>query len=308
MQYELYMWGGFAVFVVFMLALDLGVFNRKSHVIGFKESMGWTIMWVTLAMAFNGVVYYVMGPKPALDYFTGYILEKSLSVDNLFVILMVFSYFQVEAKYQHRVLFWGILGAVVMRGIFIAAGVTLIQMFHWVLYIFGAFLVFTGVRMYFHKEGDIDMEKNLAMRLCSRFLPVVNNHHGHSFFVKSEGKYHVTPLFIALIVIETSDVIFALDSIPAILAITYDPFIVFSSNVMAILGLRSLFFALSGVMGMFHYLHYGLAAILVFLGVKMLGEEFYDFPITWALGVIALILGTSIVASLAMPKKEASKS
>lgn len=269
MATSLFLWIGFNVFVLAMLALDLGVFHRKAHVVKIKEALIWSAVWIALALLFNVGVYYWRGPQTALEFLTGYLLEKSLSVDNVFVFLLIFSYFRVPALCQHKVLFWGILGALIMRTVFIAAGIRLIQQFHWVIYVFGAFLIFTGIKMALQKDKEIYPEKNPVIKLFRRLMPVTQDHDEESrFFVRKAGRLHATPLFVALLVVETTDVIFAVDSIPAILAITRDPFIVYTSNVFAILGLRALYFALAGIMPMFHYLHYGLSAILVFVGVK----------------------------------------
>ena len=289
-----------------MLALDLGVFNRKAHVVKIKEALIWSGVWISMALLFNLGIYYWLGPRPALEFLTGYLLEKSLSVDNIFVFLLIFTYFKVPALCQHKVLFWGIIGALIMRAIFIAVGVALIQQFHWVIYVFGAFLIFTGIKMALQKDKEIHPEKNPVIKLFRRFLPVTHEYDEESrFFVKKAGVLHATPLFIALLVVETTDVIFAVDSIPAVLAITHDPFIVYTSNVFAILGLRALFFALAGIMEMFHYLHYGLAAILVFVGAKMVLTDLFKIPIGIALGIVAGILLISVVASLMAPKKQA---
>jgi tellurite resistance protein TerC len=298
------MWIGFNVFVLAMLALDLGVFHRKAHEVNVKEALWWSAVWIALALAFNAGIYFFRGEEDALEFLTGYLLEKALSVDNIFVFIMIFAYFKVPARYQHKVLFWGILGALVMRALFIAGGVTLIQKFHWVIYVFGGFLILTGIRMALHQDTEIRPEKNPVLKLFRRFMPVAERHKGDSFFIKQNGRRFATPLFIVLLMIETTDVIFAVDSIPAILAITTDPFIVYTSNVFAILGLRALYFALAGVMQMFHYLAYGLAAILVFVGAKMMLADFYKLPISVALGVVAGILTIAIVASLVWPKAE----
>ncbi len=298
------MWIGFNIFVIVMLALDLGVFHRKTHTIGIKEALAWSAYWVVLALLFNAGVYLTLGPSPALEFLTGYLLEKSLSVDNLFVFLLVFTYFKVPRLYQHKVLFWGIIGALVTRGIFIAAGVTLIEHFHWTMYVFGVFLVFTGIRMATARDKHVDPGKNLVLRLFRRIMPTTPEYEGSRFFVRNAGKILATPLFVVLLVIETTDVVFAVDSIPAVLAITRDPFIVFTSNVFAILGLRALYFALSGFLQLFHHLHYGLSAILVFVGVKMLLVDVYVFPIGFALSVIAGLLVISVIASILLPKKE----
>lgn len=304
MSTELWMWIGFNVFVLAMLALDLGVFHRKSHEVKIKEALAWSGVWIALALVFNVLLYFWRGEQAALEFFTGYLIEKSLSVDNIFVFIMIFAYFKVPALYQHKILFWGILGALVMRAIFIATGVTLIQKFHWVIYVFGAFLIITGIKMALQKDKEIHPEKNPVLKLFRRFMPVTTEYASDNFFTRRDGRLFATPMFVVLLLIETTDVIFAVDSIPAILAITTDPFIVYTSNVFAILGLRALYFALAGVMQMFHYLAYGLAAILVFVGTKMMLVDFYKLPIGIALGVVAGILAISVIASLLHPKTE----
>lgn len=303
MHTQLPLWVGFNAFVILMLALDLGVFHRKAHAVRFREAITWSAVWIGLALLFNIGVYYGLGAQPALEFFTGYIIEKSLSVDNIFVFLMVFSYFRVPGEYQHRVLFWGVIGALLMRAGFIAAGIGLLERFHWIIYVFGAFLIFTGIKMSQHKDKEIRPEENLAVRLANKFLRFSSKYHGSKFFVREKGRRVATPLFLVLIVIETSDLIFAVDSIPAILAVSRDPFIVYTSNVFAILGLRSLYFALAGIMNMFHFIHYGLSAILIFVGVKMLLMDVYKIPISVSLGVIAGILMVSVAASLRWPKQ-----
>ncbi|HEX5083049.1 MAG TPA: TerC family protein [Blastocatellia bacterium] len=304
MSVPMWAWIGFGLFVLAMLALDLGVFHRESHVVKVKESLIWSGVWIVLALLFNLGLYYLRGPQPALEFLTGYLIEKSLSVDNIFVFLLIFTYFRVPLRYQHRVLFWGVLGALIMRAILIALGISLIQHFHWVIYVFGAFLILTGVKMALGKDKEIDPERNPALRLFRRFTPVTNDYRGGKFFVKQGGRRYATPLLIALLVVETTDLIFAVDSIPAILAITPDPFIIYTSNVFAILGLRALYFALAGVMKSFHYLHYGLSVILVFVGAKMLLADFYKIPIGVALGAVAGILAISVIASLAFPNRD----
>jgi tellurite resistance protein TerC len=286
-----------------MLVLDLTVFHRSAHTIKFKEAIAWSIFWISLAALFAVIVYYWRGKETALAFTTGYIIEESLSVDNLFVFLLIFKFFKVPADYQHKVLFWGIIGALVMRFIFIIAGVALINRFHWIIYFFGAFLVFTGIKLFKQQGSDVKPENNPILRGFRKLMPVTRDYVGGKFFVRKPGLY-ATPLFLVLIVIETTDVVFAADSIPAILAITQDPFIVYTSNVFAILGLRSLYFALAGMMELFHYLHYGLAIILTFIGVKMLISHFYHLPTAVALGVVAGVLTISVVASLAFPKRE----
>ena len=299
------LWTTFNVFVLGMLALDLGVFHKKAEEISVKNALTWTAIWITLAMAFNLFVYLYFGKKEAIEFFTGYLIEKSLSVDNIFVIIMIFSYFQVRPSYQHKVLFWGILGALVMRVIFIFAGIELIHRFHWLIYIFGGFLIITGLRMVFGGDSKIEPEKNPVVRLVRRIFPVTQSFEGDNFFVRRNAKLWATPLFVVVILIETTDLIFAVDSIPAILAITDDPFIVYTSNVFAILGLRSLYFALSGIEKYFHYLKYGLAAILVFVGTKMCLTDYYKIPIEVSLLVIVCVLILSIAASVAFPQKQA---
>lgn len=295
----------FNVFVIIMLLLDLGVFQRREHVIGIKEALAWSAFWIILSLLFNVGLFFWQGKEVALQFLTGYLIEKSLSVDNLFVFLMLFSYFKVPSKYQHKVLFWGILGALAMRGLLIAVGVVLISKFHWILYIFGLFLVFTGIRMGFQKEtAELHPEQNIVVRFFRKLVPVTSGYHGSSFFVKKDGRRVATLLFIVLIVVETTDLLFALDSIPAIFAITTDPFIVYTSNVFAILGLRALYFALAGLMNLFHYLKIGLAVVLTFVGAKMLLTDLYPIPIGVALGIIAGVIAVAILASILRPRKE----
>jgi tellurite resistance protein TerC len=295
----------FNVFVISMLVLDLGVFQRRAHEIGIKEALGWSAFWIALSLLFNIGLYFWQGRDAALLFFTGYLIEKSLSVDNLFVFLMLFMYFKVPPKYQHKVLFWGILGALVMRGALIATGVVLISKFHWILYLFGAFLVFAGIKMGFQKETvEVRPERNFAVRIVKKIIPVSSEYHGSKFFVKIDGRRSATLLLIVLIVVETTDLVFALDSIPAIFAITADPFIVYTSNVFAILGLRALYFALAGMMNLFHYLKYGLSLVLTFVGSKMLLAQVYPIPIAVALGVIGVVLLLSVLASILWPKQE----
>lgn len=292
-------WVLFNLFVAGMLVLDLGVFHRTAHEVRLREALTWSALWIALALGFNGVVYFWLGPKPALEFLTGYLIEKSLSVDNLFIFVVIFSYFQVARRYQHRVLFWGILGALVARAAFIFAGVALLERFHLLVYVFGGFLVVTGVRMALaRKDTEIDAEKNVILRILRRLLPVSQARADGRFVVREGGRLVATPLLLVLVFVEITDVIFALDSIPAILAVTTDPFIVYTSNAMAILGLRSLYFALAGLVGVFEYLHYGLAAVLTFVGVKMLLSDVYPVPTGLSLGVVALLLGASIIPSL----------
>jgi tellurite resistance protein TerC len=292
------LWIAFNVFVLGMLALDLGVFHRKAHSVSVREAVAWSIVWVALSLVFNAGVYYVSGPEKALEFLTGYLIEKALSVDNLFVFIVIFSYFAVPAVYHHRVLFWGIIGALIMRAIFIATGVVLLNAFHWMIYVFGGFLVVTGVKMFFAGDEEVQPDKNPVLRLLHRFVAVTKEYHGQRFFVRSNGRLRATPLLLVLVVVETTDVIFAVDSIPAILAISPDPFIVYSSNVFAILGLRALYFLLAGILGKFAYLKAGLSFVLCFVGVKMMLADVYKVPIAVSLAVIAAILTVSIIASL----------
>ncbi len=295
----LWLWGGFTLFVLAMLALDLGVFNRKAHVVGFKEALTWTGVWVTLAMIFNAGVWYFSGPQKALEFFTGYLIEYSLSADNVFIFALIFSYFAVPPQWQHKVLFWGILGALIMRVIMIFAGVALISRFHWILYIFGAFLIFTGLKMIFKKDEEVHPEHNPIVRWFRKLVPVSSGHHDDKLVVRVGGRLMATPLMVVLVCVEVTDVIFAVDSIPAIFAVTLDPFIIYTSNVFAIMGLRSLYFVLGGMMGMFHYLKVGLGGVLSFIGVKMLlGHTAWKIDTLVALGVVAAILAAAIVASL----------
>jgi tellurite resistance protein TerC len=296
-------WVLFNLFVLAMLALDLGVFHRRAHTVRFREALGWSVAWIGLAAGFAVLVYFWHGKTPTLEFVTGYVIELSLSVDNLFVFLLIFRYFQVPPEHQHKVLFWGIVGALVMRAIFILVGVSLITRFHFVIYVFGALLVYSGIKLFRQQEAEIHPERNPLLRLFRKWIPVTKDYVGNSFFVRQPGLY-ATPLFITLLVVETSDVLFAVDSIPAILAITRDVFIVYTSNVFAILGLRSMFFALSGMMELFHYLHYGLSVVLIFIGAKMLISHYYAIPTGVALGVVAGVLAVSVLASMAHPKKQ----
>jgi tellurite resistance protein TerC len=303
---NLWLWIGFNVFVLLMLALDLGVFHRKAHVVTFKESIAWTVVWVSLALLFNLGVAHYMGDEKGLEFFTGYVIEKSLSVDNVFVFALLFSYFAVPPLYQHKVLLWGILGALVMRAIMIFLGAALIERFTWVIYVFGAFLILTGIKMIVKREEEIHPERNPLVRWFKKLMPVTNDYRGDKFFVRENGVRMATPLFVVLLLVEFSDLIFAVDSIPAIFAVTKDPFIVYTSNVFAILGLRSLYFALAGVMDKFHYLKIGLGVVLSFVGVKMLlGHSEWKIDTHVSLGVIVTVLATSIIVSLLRPKKAA---
>jgi tellurite resistance protein TerC len=303
MPVSIWKWVGFHVFVLGMLALDLGVFHRRPHDVTVKEALGWSAIWIVLALGFNLIIYSWLGSEKALEFLTGYLIEKSLSVDNLFVFLLLFSYFRVPSRFQHEVLFWGIIGALVMRAAFIAMGVTLIDRFEWIIYIFGGVLIYSGVKMAFEKEKKIRPDKNPLLKLFRRLMPVTDHYEGGKFFVKQDGRRFATPLLVVLLLVETTDLIFALDSIPAVLAITRDSFIIYTSNVFAILGLRALYFALAGVMDMFHHLHYGLSVILAFVGTKMILSA-WDIKISTglALGVIISILALSVIASLIWPK------
>lgn len=298
------LWIGFNLFVLIMLALDLGVFHKKSHVVTVREALTWTGIWVTLAMLFNLFVYYYFDKDKAIEFFTGYLIEKSLSVDNIFVIILIFSYFNVPKSYQHKVLFWGILGALVMRVIFIFAGIELIHKFHWLIYVFGGFLIFTGIRMLTSGDIKLEPEKNPIVKLVRKIFPVTNSFQEDKFFVRLDGKLWATPLFVVVMMIEGTDLIFAVDSIPAILAISDDPFIVYTSNVFAILGLRSLYFALAGVESTFKYLKYGLSAILVFVGTKMCIADYIKIPVEISLIVIVFVLAICMLASVAFTNEK----
>jgi tellurite resistance protein TerC len=305
---SIWLWVGFNVFVLGMLALDLGVFHRKSHVVSIKEATVWSVVWISLALTFNAGIYFYWNTlipdssysnsEAALAFLTGYLIEKSLSVDNIFVIALIFGYFAVPAAYQHRVLFWGILGALVMRAAMILAGAALLKEYHWIIYVFGAFLIFTGVKMFTHKDEELHPESNPVIKLVRKLIPVTKDYEADRFFVRHAGKLMATPLFLVLIMVETTDLVFAVDSIPAIFAVTQDPFIVYTSNVFAILGLRSLYFVLAGVIDKFYYLKMGLAVILTFVGAKMTMIDIYKIPTPVSLGVIATVLTIAVVASL----------
>lgn len=297
-------WIGFFTFVFAALYIDMAVLNKKVHTIRFKEALKQSAFWIGLAVIFNIAVYFFMGTEKAVEFLTAYLIEESLSMDNLFVFLMIFQYFQVPAQYQHKVLYWGILSAIVMRLFFIFAGVTLVAKFHWVIYFFGAFLVFTAIKMLLKKDEEIHPENNPLLKLFKRFVPVTHEYHQSRFFIKENGRIFATPLIVVLFTIEISDVAFAVDSIPAVLCVSNDLFIVYTSNIFAILGLRSLYFALAGLMPLFHYLKYGLALILGFIGTKMLIAEFYKIPTGIALGVVGFILIFSVIASIVFPPKK----
>jgi tellurite resistance protein TerC len=307
MNESVVLWGAFNLFVLAMLALDLGVFHRKSHEVGVKEALTWTGVWITLAMLFNLFVYYYFDKQKAIEFFTGYLIEKSLSIDNIFVIIMIFSYFKVPTMYQHKVLFWGILGALVMRIIFILAGIELIHRFHWLIYIFGGFLIITGIRMITSGDAKLEPEQNPLAKLARKIFPFTPSFEGDQFFVRRDEKLWATPLFLVVILIEATDLIFAVDSIPAILAISDDSFIVYTSNVFAILGLRSLYFALAGIEKYFQYLKYGLSAILIFVGVKMSITDWYKIPVDLSLIVIVFVLAIAMLASVVVQKKPNGK-
>jgi tellurite resistance protein TerC len=303
---QTWLWIGFNVFVLAMLMVDLFVFHRDAHEVRVREATAWSVVWIALAVLFGGGVYAFMGRDAGLEYFAGYLIEKALSVDNIFVFVLIFGFFRVPAQYQHRILFWGILGALIMRAAMIAGGAYLIEQFHFVMYVFGAFLVFTGIRMMMRVEHDIDPGANPVIRLVRRLVPVTDAYHGQKFFVRlnhgATSRLFVTPLFVVLTLVETTDLIFAVDSIPAIFAVTRDPFIVYSSNVFAILGLRALYFLLAGVIHRFHYLKAGLSIVLVFVGAKMLMADIYKVPIALSLAVIVAVLVGAAVASLLWPR------
>jgi tellurite resistance protein TerC len=305
---QLWLWIGFNLFVLALLALDLGVFHRHAHAVSVKEASIWSVVWISLALAFNAVVYFFwdwLSPNSSytnaeagLAFFTGYLIEKSLSVDNIFVFVLIFSYFAVPTMYQHRVLFWGILGALVMRGILIAVGAVLLKEFHWIVYVFGGFLIFTGIRMALHRNEELHPEKNPLVRLFRRLVPVTDTYEGERFLIRRAGRWMATPLLLVLVMVESTDLVFAVDSIPAIFAVTNDPFLVYTSNVFAILGLRSLYFVLAGVMDKFYYLKLGLSTVLTFVGIKMVLVDIYKIPVLVSLGVIGTILTIAVVASL----------
>jgi tellurite resistance protein TerC len=298
-------WILFNLFVLAMLALDLGLLNRRAHTIGFREAAGWSAMWIGLAATFAVVEFFWHGRTSSLEFVTGYLIELSLSVDNLFVFLVIFRYFKVPGEHQHKVLYWGILGALVMRGVFILAGVGLIRRFYWVVYIFGALLIYSGIKLLRQGDQQIQPEKNPVLRAFRRWMPVTQDYVGGKFWVRRPGLY-ATPLVVVLLMVETTDILFAVDSIPAVLAITLNAFIVYTSNVFAILGLRSMYFALAGVIDLFQYLHYGLSVVLIFIGVKMLLSHYYKIPTEVALGAVAGVLAVSVIASVLMPRKSGS--
>ena len=306
MEASVLFWVVFTIVIVTVLALDLGVLNRNAHKIKLKEALIWSAVWITIALIFNVFVFFEFGKTKALEFLTGYLIEYSLSIDNIFVFILIFSYFAVKPQYQHKILFWGILGALIMRGIFIFAGVALINRFHWIVIIFGGFLVFSGIKMLLQKaDAEVEPEKNALVRLFRKFLPVTDTLHEDHLFIRQNNKLFATPLFLVLLVIESTDLVFAVDSIPAVLAISKDTFIVYTSNIFAILGLRSLYFAVSGIMGLFRFLKVGLAIVLSFVGLKMLASYFHiEIPILISLSIIVLILLVSIIASVIIKKKE----
>jgi tellurite resistance protein TerC len=298
------LWVGFTAVILTLLALDLFVFHRKAHTVTLKEAGLWTVGWVSLALLFNAFIYIWAGSDAGLEFTAGYLVELALSVDNMFVFALIFGMFAVPAAYQHRVLFWGILGALVMRFLFILTGAALLDSFHWIIYVFGAFLIFTGIKILRQREHTMDLEHNVVLRLFRRFVPMTSEYHGQRFTIVQAGKRLATPLLAVLVLVEATDLVFALDSVPAIFAITDDPFIVYTSNVAAILGLRSLYFLLAGIMDRFHYLKVGLGAVLIFVGVKMAGADVYHVPIAASLGIIVLLIGGSVVLSLLRPLDE----
>jgi len=298
------LWAGFFLFVILMLMLDLFVFNKKTHEIKMKEALLLSLFWICLALAFNAGVWKFLGHQKALEFLTAYLIEESLSVDNLFVFIMIFAYFQVNPKYQHKILFWGIIGAMVLRLIFIVTGVALLNKFHWIIYIFGGFLILTSIKMAFEQDAKIEPDKNPIIKLVKKMFPVTTDHRLGHFFLKIDGKQYVTILFITLIMIEFTDLVFAVDSIPAVLAISNDPFIVYTSNVFAILGLRSMYFALNSIVGYFRFLKYGLSAILLFVGTKMCISGFYEIPTFVSLAVLVGILTMAILLSVLIPEKK----
>lgn len=304
---RIYFWVFFNLFVLLLLALDLGVFHRRSREVKFRQALAWSAVWIALAAGFAFFLGFWRGHQPMLEFVTGYVIELSLSVDNLFVFLLIFRYFRVPSEYQHKVLFWGILGALMMRAIFILAGVGLIRRFEWIVYAFGALLVYSGIKLFRQRDSEVNPEKNPILRLFRRVVPITTDFEGDKFFIR-RGSLYATPLLVVLLVVETTDVLFAVDSIPAVLAITLNAFIVYTSNVFAILGLRSMYFALAGMMDRFHYLHYGLSVVLIFVGAKMLTSHYLEVPTALALGVVVLVLLTSVVASMLHPRAQQAAS
>ena len=303
-HHSIFAWLGFLIFIIAMLLLDLFIFNKKSHEVQLKEGLFWSAIWIAIAMAFNIGLWAIEGHDAAMSFFAGYILEKSLSIDNIFVFILIFSYFKVPKAYQHRVLFLGIVGAIISRGIFIALGMTLIHKFDWILYVFGAILLVSGIKLFFENKKEIEPEKNPIIKFTRAIIPFSTTYDKDHFWTKQSGKWVATPLFLVLIFIEASDIIFAIDSVPAVMSITQDPFIVFTSNIFAILGLRALYFVLNGIMPLFKYLHYGLGGVLTFIGIKMLISKFIHIPTSLSLFVILFLIGGSILFSIARAKYE----
>jgi tellurite resistance protein TerC len=299
-----WMFGAFVLFVLVMLALDLGVFHKKAHEVSFREALAWSLVWITMALGFNAILWQKFGTDHALEFLTGYLIEKALAVDNIFVFAVIFSYFAIPPRLQHRVLFWGIIGALLMRALFIGLGAALISRFHWVLYFFGVLLVYTGIKLLVKSEAPSDPGDTWVVRTFRRFVPMTESLSGSHFWVKQGGKWLATPLLLVLVLVEVSDIVFAVDSIPAIFAITEDPFIVFTSNIFAILGLRSMYFLLAAILDRFHLLKYGLALVLCFVGVKMLIVDFFKLPIVVSLATVFTLLAGSVGASVLFPKKE----
>lgn len=304
MEFPLWVWILFHVIVAVMLALDLGVFHRNAHEVKFKEALTWSVVWIAVALAFNALILLAWGHEPALHFLTAYLVEKSLSADNIFVFAVIFSYFAVPPAYQHRVLFWGILGAVVMRATFIFAGVQLLKAFHWMIYVFGAFLVYTGIRLARRSEEEVDPARNPVLRFARRFLPITPYYHGQRFLVREGGRWVATPLLLTLLVVESTDVIFAVDSVPAVLAITPELFIAYTSNIFAILGLRALYFVLAGLIQRLRYLNFGLSVILVYIGLKMLLSDVVKIPPALSLAIVMTVLLISSIASLFVEQRE----
>ncbi|MBA3816848.1 MAG: TerC family protein [Parachlamydiaceae bacterium] len=304
MNEPLWIWITFNAFIIFLLAIDLFVLHQKDKVISLKEALINSSMWIAIALLFNLGIYVFLGKEDALNFLTGYLIEKALSIDNLFIFILIFKYFHTPKQYQHKVLFWGIIGAIIVRAVFIVFGVSIVSAFHWVLYLFGAFLVFTGIKMALPQNEEVHPENNPLVNLAKKWTSVTDEYHGNKFFIKKKGQWWATPLFLTLLTIESTDVIFAVDSIPAIMAITLNPFIIYSSNIFAILGLRSLYFALAHLMSLFNYLNYGLAAILIFIGMKMLIEPFIIIPIFFSLGFIIVAIGIAITASIINPNQK----
>lgn len=300
-------WGIFFALLLAMLTLDLGVINRKEHRIGLREALFWSVVWTIVALIFNGWIYYRFGRQIGLEFLTGYVIERSLSFDNIFVFVVIFNYFAVPSEHQHRVLFWGILGALISRGIFIAMGTALLTRFEWLIFVFGAFLVYTGIKIFKQSETEVHPERNPVVRAFQRFVPLTNRYSGRNFFVREDGRLKATPLMLVLVVVEATDVVFAVDSIPAVFGVTKNPFIVFTSNIFAILGLRALYFLLAGLMHKFHYLSYGLGLVLVFVGGKMLTEPWIEIPTLVSLAIVMGILTLAIAGSLLRPQSPGDK-